>query len=108
MQAHFSRTNLGSDLAADQKVVVAKATRLLQAAVDVISSSGWLNPALAAMELSQMVAQGMWDRDSPLLQLPHVTKDLATKAATQGCDSVFQLTEMEVCHHPSDYQGLGV
>lgn len=96
MQAHFSRTNLGADLAADQKVVVAKATRLLQAAVDVISSSGWLNPALAAMELSQMVAQGMWDRDSPLLQLPHVTKELATKAAAQGCDSVFQLTEMEV------------
>lgn len=37
--------------------------------VDVISSSGWLNPALAAMELSQMVTQGLWERDSPLLQV---------------------------------------
>jgi Sec63 Brl domain len=30
---------------------------LLQAMVDVISSSGWLNPALKAMEMSQMVTQ---------------------------------------------------
>lgn len=44
-------------------------SRLIQAMVDVISSSGWLNPALAAMELSQMVTQGLWERDSPLLQV---------------------------------------
>jgi len=28
-----------------------------QAMVDVISSSGWLSPALAAMEVAQMVSQ---------------------------------------------------
>ena len=44
---------------------------LLQAMVDVISSSGWLAPALATMELSQMCVQAQWDRDSVLLQLPH-------------------------------------
>jgi pre-mRNA-splicing helicase BRR2 len=27
------------------------------------------------MECSQMVVQGLWDKDHPLLQLPHVTKD---------------------------------
>ena len=67
LQAHFSRSPLGGALAADRDVVVPKASRLLHAAVDVAASSGWLGPALAAMELAQMVAQGVWDRDSPLL-----------------------------------------
>lgn len=36
--------------------VVGKASRLLQAMVDVISSSGWLNPALAgACQLARLI-----------------------------------------------------
>ena len=69
-----------------------------QATVDVISSSGWLNPALTAMEMSQMAAQAMWDRDSHLLQLPHVSKELAAKAAAAGVETVFDLQEMEARH----------
>lgn len=68
----------------------------MQACVDVLSSSGWLNPALAAMEMSQMVTQGMWDRDPLLLQLPHFTKDLAAKCKEAGIESVFDLLEMKV------------
>jgi hypothetical protein len=68
----------------------------LQATVDVISSSGWLNPALAAMELSQMVTQALWDRDSVLMQLPRVDKALAAKCAEAGVESIFELHEMEV------------
>jgi pre-mRNA-splicing helicase BRR2 len=64
--------------------------------VDVISSSGWLAPALAAMEMAQMSAQGLWDRDSPLLQLPHFTRDLAAACAKAGVESIFDLQEMEV------------
>lgn len=40
-----------------QHSIIPDATRLLQAMVDVISSNGWLTPALAAMEMSQMVTQ---------------------------------------------------
>ncbi len=68
--------------------------------VDVISSSGWLAPALAAMEMAQMVAQGCWERDSPLMQLPHFTKDLAALATKSDVESVFDLAEMEVPRPP--------
>lgn len=38
-------------------MIVENAMRLLQAMVDVVSSSSWLLPALAAMECSQMITQ---------------------------------------------------
>ncbi|XP_057859614.2 DExH-box ATP-dependent RNA helicase DExH12 [Cryptomeria japonica] len=98
LQAHFSRHVIAGNLALDQREVLLSANRLLQAMVDVISSNGWLNPALAAMELSQMVTQGLWDRDSVLLQLPHFTKELAKKCHEnpgKSIETVFDLVEME-------------
>ncbi|KAL2643968.1 hypothetical protein R1flu_011555 [Riccia fluitans] len=98
LQAHFSRHTLSGNLTLDQRDVLIDASRLLQAMVDVISSSGWLNPALAAMELSQMVTQGLWERDSFLLQLPHFTKELAKRCQEnpgKSIESVFDLVEME-------------
>ena len=56
-----------------------QAIRLIEACVDVLSSNGWLSPALAAMELAQMVTQAMWGKDSYLKQLPHFTQDLIKK-----------------------------
>lgn len=55
--------------------VVFQAVRLIQACVDVLSSNGWLSPALAAMELAQMVTQAMWSKDSYLKQLPFFTSE---------------------------------
>uniref|UniRef100_A0A671PW09 Activating signal cointegrator 1 complex subunit 3 n=1 Tax=Sinocyclocheilus anshuiensis TaxID=1608454 RepID=A0A671PW09_9TELE len=52
-----------------------QAVRLIQACVDVLSSNGWLSPALAAMELAEMVTQAMWSKDSYLKQLPHFTSE---------------------------------
>jgi pre-mRNA-splicing helicase BRR2 len=63
--------------------------------VDVVASSGWLHPALAAMEMSQMVVQGQWEKDSPLLQLPHFTPQLAAAAAAKEVSTVFDLVEMD-------------
>lgn len=74
--------------------------------MDVVSSNSWLNPALAAMEMSQMVVQGMWERDSLLMQLPHFTKDLAARSKEAGIESIFDILEMKVwrlsggCLHP--------
>ena len=95
LQCHFSRRDVGREMEADQAVVLDKATRLLQAMVDVLSSSGWLAPALATMELSQMCVQALWDRDSVLLQLPHVTKEVAAKCAAAECESIYDLMDLE-------------
>ncbi|XP_057451214.1 DExH-box ATP-dependent RNA helicase DExH12-like [Lotus japonicus] len=98
LQAHFSRQSVGGNLSLDQREVLLSSSRLLQAMVDVISSSGWLSLALLAMEVSQMVTQGMWERDSMLLQLPHFTKDLAKRCQEnpgKSVETVFDLLEME-------------
>lgn len=63
--------------------------------MDVVASSGWLHPALAAMEMCQMVTQGQWEKDSPLLQLPHITPQVAAAAAAKDISTVFDLIEME-------------
>ena len=94
LQCHFGRCELSRELTTDLHEILEKSTRLLQAMVDVLSSSGWLSPALAAMELCQMCVQGMWDRDPVLFQLPHVTRDLSKSAASAGIDGIF------VRHHP--------
>ncbi|KAJ1698273.1 hypothetical protein LUZ63_006785 [Rhynchospora breviuscula] len=95
LQAHFSRHVVVGNLAADQREVLLSAHRLLQAMVDVISSNGWLTLALSAMEVSQMVTQGMWERDPVLMQLPHVSKELAKRCQERGIETVFDLVEME-------------
>ncbi|KAH8676320.1 Sec63 Brl domain-containing protein [Xylariales sp. PMI_506] len=94
LQAHFSRMQLPIDLAKDQEIIVSKVLSLLSATVDVLSSEGHLN-ALNAMEMSQMVVQAMWDRDSPLKQIPHFTPEVVKVAnefgyvslRTTGCDN---------------------
>ena len=95
MQTHMSRTPVNPELAGDRSMVVAGAVKLLQPMVDVISSSGWLSPALAAMELSQMMVQALWAKDSPLMQLPHITREVAKRCTDAGVEGVFDLLDME-------------
>lgn len=83
LQAHFSRMQLPIDLAKDQEIILSKVLGLLSATVDVLSSDGHIN-AMNAMEMSQMVVQGMWDRDSPLKQIPHFTPEVIKAANDSG------------------------
>ena len=48
----------------------------MQACVDVLSSNGWLSPAIHAMELSQMLSQAMYSNESYMKQLPHCSPEL--------------------------------
>ena len=88
LQAHFSRMHLPIDLAKDQEVILTKVLNLLSACVDVLSSDGHLN-AMGAMEMSQMVVQAMWDRDSPLKQIPHFSPEVIKTANGFGYVIIF-------------------
>ncbi|KAI1488164.1 Sec63 Brl domain-containing protein [Biscogniauxia mediterranea] len=92
LQAHFSRMQLPIDLAKDQEVIISKVLSLLSATVDVLSSDGHLN-AMNAMEMSQMVVQAMWDRDSPLKQIPHFTPEVVKVANEFGINDIFDFME---------------
>jgi pre-mRNA-splicing helicase BRR2 len=96
LQSHLSRLPLGGDLADDREKVLGDIVRLLRALVDVISSAGWLKPAIKAMELCQMFVQALWDSDPSVLQLPHLDTQLArTLKDKYAVETVDQLLEME-------------
>ncbi|KAJ4416368.1 Pre-mRNA-splicing helicase BRR2 [Gnomoniopsis sp. IMI 355080] len=92
LQAHFSRMSLPIDLAKDQEIILSKVISLLSATVDILSSDGHLN-AMNAMEMSQMVVQAMWDRDSPLKQIPHFTPEVIKAANSYGVKDIFDFLE---------------
>ncbi|PKC16297.1 Sec63-domain-containing protein [Rhizophagus irregularis] len=95
LQAHFSRTQLPPDLQSDQTAVLGKVIPLIQSIVDVISSSGWLKPALASMELAQMCVQALWDSESPLKQIPYFMADVIKRCEEREIDNVFGIMELE-------------
>lgn len=95
LQAHLSRIQLGPELQGDTEQILSKSIRLIQACVDVLSSNGWLSPAVAAMELAQMVTQAMWSKDSYLKQLPHFTADIIKRCKDQEIETVFDILELE-------------
>jgi len=99
LQCHFSRKSVSADLRSDQKEILTTAVKLIQAIVDVISSNGWLKPALAAMELSQMVVQGLWNKDHVLKQIPHFDDAIVDRCTSykggDPVDSVFDILTLD-------------
>ena len=105
LQAHFSRMQLPIDLAKDQETVLRKVLNILSASVDVLSSEAHLN-AMSAMELSQMVVQAMWQKDSPLKQIPHFDADTIKAAQKFSINDVDDfINAMDEDENP-DYKKL--
>ncbi|PNP40302.1 hypothetical protein TGAMA5MH_07780 [Trichoderma gamsii] len=105
LQAHFSRMQLPIDLAKDQEVILSRILSLLSAVVDILSSDGHLN-AMNAMEMSQMVVQAMWDRDSPLKQIPHFSPEVVKVANDFGIKDIFDFMEAMNPEENADYNKL--
>jgi len=85
-------------------MILRRSVKLLRALVDVISSMGWLKPALAAMELIQMIVQARWSWDNALLQIPHFDKDIVGRIENYNknvededdkVENVFDILELE-------------
>uniref|UniRef100_A0A8C7QRT5 U5 small nuclear ribonucleoprotein 200 kDa helicase n=1 Tax=Oncorhynchus mykiss TaxID=8022 RepID=A0A8C7QRT5_ONCMY len=97
LQAHLSRMQLSAELQSDTEEILSKAVRLIQACVDVLSSNGWLSPALAAMELAQMVTQAMWSKDSYLKQLPYFTLEHIKRCTDKVTHPLLPVT-LSICN----------
>lgn len=99
LQSHFSRKTVSPDMRSDQQVVLKESVTLLQAIIDVISSNGWLKPALAAMELSQMTVQGLWNKDHVLKQIPHFTDEIVKRCVNydgeEAIETVFDILTLD-------------
>merc|ERR1719384_1537110 len=63
--------------------------------VDLLSTEQYLRPALVCLELCQMITQAIWDTDSPLMQLPHMTREIADGMKKKGVEGIFDLIELE-------------
>lgn len=105
LQAHFSRMQLPIDLAKDQEVILSRVLSLLSAIVDILSSDGHLN-TMNAMEMSQMVVQAMWDRDSPLKQIPHFGPEVVKVANEFEIKDIFDFMEAMNPEENADYKNL--
>ena len=105
LQAHFSRMQLPTDLAKDQEIILSKVLNLLSGCVDVLSSDGHLN-AMNAMEMSQMVVQAMWDRDSPLKQIPHFSPEVIKTANDFGAKDIFEFMDLMDPSENKDYEKM--
>jgi pre-mRNA-splicing helicase BRR2 len=105
LQAHFSRMQLPTDLAKDQEIILRKVLHLLSACVDVLSSEGHLN-AMNAMEISQMVVQAMWDRDSPLKQIPHFDDSVVDACKKAGIKDIIEFMDAMDPNENPDYTKL--
>ena len=95
LQCHFSRIDLPVELQGDLEIILNRVIPLTFALIDVLSSQGWLAPALAAMEFCQMCVQGLWDSDSPLRQLPNFTPERVKAAGEFGCDGISEFVDLE-------------
>lgn len=94
LQAHFSRYKLPTDLSIDLQSILSKTLRIVGACVDTLSSEGYLN-AVQAIDLSQMIVQGMWNTESPLRQLPHINEGILSRCKKYNVETVYDIMSLE-------------
>lgn len=94
LQAHLSRLPLSGDLQSDQREILSKVMKLVNACTDTLSSEGHLS-AMQAMDLSQMIVQGMWNRDSPIRQIPHVSDAMLERCKKYDVETVYDIMSLE-------------
>lgn len=94
LQAHFSRIPLPTDLKLDQKFVLSKILNILYACIDHLSSEGYLN-AINAMDISQMVLQASWNKESPLKQIPNFDNQILERCKAKSVETVYDIMSLE-------------
>ena len=89
IQAHIGKVPMPiADYNTDLRSVLEQTGRVLQALVDVTADCGYLSAALHVMRLSQSMTQCIFDGQSSLLTLPHMTKRVAANLHDAGIASL--------------------
>lgn len=94
LQCHFSCVSVNNELARDLEYILSRVLAIIGAAVDVLSSEGYLN-TLQVIDLSQMIVQGMWNRDNPLRQLPHINQGILDRCKKYNVATVYDIMALE-------------
>lgn len=105
LQAYFSRIPLGMEHKDDLNIILPKTLNLLNACVDILSSQGSLN-AMLAMDISQMIVQGMWNNENVLKQIPYFGEPILKKCKKHNVETLYDFMDLEDDQRDSILEGL--
>lgn len=94
LQCHLSRIHVPEWLRKDQELIVLQSLQYLKAIIDLLSASGNLN-TLIAIDLHQMITQGLWDKDSPLKQIPYVDDAAVDRCMKNDITNIYDFLAIE-------------
>ncbi|KAL3240372.1 ATP-dependent RNA helicase BRR2 [Nakaseomyces bracarensis] len=94
LQSHFSRIPVPEEFRPVQQKFLSICLKIVNCMVDILASFGYLN-AMNAMDISQMIVQGLWDIDSPLKQIPFFENKMIENCKSKNVESVYDVMEME-------------
>ncbi|KAJ2765793.1 secretory subunit, partial [Coemansia nantahalensis] len=110
LHAHFFRVSVDNAALADQQqqMVVTALTLVHRGLLQISTTHSWYNCSSLLMNMSQMLVQGVYTHDSPLIQLPGISREIQAKVF-QGTKlySVHQLTRMPAAKQRPALAALG-
>uniref|UniRef100_A0A7S1G1I9 J domain-containing protein n=1 Tax=Corethron hystrix TaxID=216773 RepID=A0A7S1G1I9_9STRA len=85
LHSHLLRetASLSNKLRDDLHFMLKNSSALIDAMINICTHQEWMQTCMNCIEFGQYITQGLWVRDSSLMQLPHFTEAEA-KACSQG------------------------
>ncbi|ETL28203.1 hypothetical protein F441_18890 [Phytophthora nicotianae CJ01A1] len=104
LHAHFLREKLSPTLQGDLNMMLKKAIQLVDGMLEISVMKSWLQTTLNLMEMQQFLTQGLWFKDPPFLQLPHLTES-EVKHIVTGKNAVRSMHQY-IAMKPEERKGL--
>ncbi|KAJ8507884.1 hypothetical protein ON010_g18926 [Phytophthora cinnamomi] len=104
LHAHFLREKLSPTLQGDLHAMLKKGIQLVDGMLEISVMKSWLQTTLNLMEMQQFLTQGLWFKDPPFLQLPHLT-EAEVKHIVTGKNAVRSMHQY-IAMKPEERKGL--
>ncbi|KUF95127.1 phosphomutase PMU1 [Phytophthora nicotianae] len=91
-------------LQGDLNMMLKKAIQLVDGMLEISVMKSWLQTTLNLMEMQQFLTQGLWFKDPPFLQLPHLTES-EVKHIVTGKNAVRSMHQY-IAMKPEERKGL--